>query len=115
MISQTKLVPEICTGKGAKFSGDIVIKVFHARDRIKLMKTLVTKVKNGEVETTNDALDSAEQMIDITESLILECNLVEKETGRKIEKEELFVYSDFATVLKEVADTLQGIKLGKLL
>lgn len=98
-----KYVPECCRGDEAKYSGEITLKVPHAKDKIKMLRTLKYKFEpGGKVIANDDLTEMLEGMLDIAEDVIIEA-IIERKADKKIfTKEDLFYEGEFQELLPEV-------------
>jgi len=97
-----------------KFEGSVTLKVPRHVDRIKVIRSLSTKIdESGEL--VKSGMDSAEKLMDFAKAQIESVNLKRIDDGLEIKTVEWLEYDvDGAEILSEISNTLiQGIKLGK--
>lgn len=87
------------------FSGWVELKVPHAKDRALFFKTLKIKVdSNGQVVQNDDMIEMMAGMVDIAESHLLNAEILDKKTGEKYNKEDVFYKPEFQVLISEIGN-----------
>lgn len=113
-----KLIPSVCKGEGAKWSGHIVMRLPTFDEKFEYMENLGVQVGDDgavvESESATSRLKQVRRMVECSKKHYQEVSLENKETGEKVDSLDDMLYVDeLHKVLVEVAGMLiSGFKLG---
>lgn len=96
------------------FTGEIVVKMTKATERLKLSKECRIEVKDGEVQS-KDTTETAIKLIEIAKEKIKKVNLRRKDDGFVFNNVEDLEYdTEGAEILSTIGGkVLEGVKIGK--
>lgn len=99
--------------EGTEYSGTVTVKIPHAKEKAGFLKKLkYTLDENGQVVPNKDLSEMLIGMIEITEEMILKCDI--KKGEELISKEDLFYIDDLSLVIQEIGQLIvSGFKPSK--
>tara|TARA_R110000868_G_scaffold132464_1_gene343568 strand:- start:7 stop:357 length:351 start_codon:yes stop_codon:yes gene_type:complete len=114
-VKTIKIIPEICKGEAAKWSGFVVLKMPSFDERYELFENLNIKVgEDGQAEVSkNDGIKTMRDMVKMSKKLYVELELKHVD-GEEIKSFDDMQYcEDLHPVMIEVASKMMhGFKVG---
>jgi hypothetical protein len=103
-----KIVPEICKGEGAKFSGELLLRVPNASEKLELLEQVGVEVNdNGEISAKQSGLATTAKMIRASESFYQKVDLKRLSDNSEFKNfDDLHYESDCMPILIEMAQKI---------